>query len=78
MFRTAAKTVLACLMTCSLSGCYTLQYSGYELPDDSLSFTRNSQARVERHVTFEERAVYLLMVRSAFFGYKHGQGSHDA
>ena len=55
-----AKTVIACALACSSSGCYTLQYSGTELPDDSVSFSRNSQAKVERYLAVEERAVYIF------------------
>jgi hypothetical protein len=60
MIQKIFKTCIAGALALSLSGCFTLQYSGLELPDDSVSFSRKSQAKVERYLAVEERAVYIL------------------
>jgi hypothetical protein len=60
MLQDFTKMLVACALTLSLSGCFTLQYSGLELPDDSVSFSRNSQAKVERYLAVEERAVFIV------------------
>lgn len=55
-----AKATAAVLIASQLAGCYTLQYNGAYMADDSASFSRQKGAKVDRTIHAEDRAIFIV------------------